>query len=466
MSNLAVRLVHAWPMLGNLAATVRGWQLLRERYGPTYQSAVEEFEERQEWSVERIREYQSARLQELISGAARHVPLYRRVFAERGLDADEIREPEDLTKLPPVEKADLRDAGEQLLDERFDRRRLVVSQTSGSTGIPVQVFASREAIQRHYALFEVRCRRVAGMEFGRKPYVMLGAQAVVSPGRCRPPFWCYNYAWKQLYMSTYHLSERNLPAYVAALRKRPYHAILGFPFSLYLLARYALEDSGPPIRFKAAIPSGEVLQGYWRETIERAFDCEVFNQYSCSEQCVFAAECSHGRMHISVDTCVVEVVDEQDQPVPIGESGQLLCTGLLNDAQPLIRYRLGDCGRLSAERCPCGSPFPVLAALEGRSGNALVLPDGRRLSVLATGRLLAGVGGVTEWQIVQQALDRFQLRVVTNVGLSPADMDRLRGNLVGELGDVQVSVERVERIERTRAGKAKLLVSELAGTDR
>ena len=91
------------------------------------------------------------------------------------------------------------------------------------------------------------------------------------------------------------------------LRRRPYHAIMGFPSSLYLLARCTLEQDVPPLRFEVAITSGELLMPEQREVIERAFGCRVSDQYGCSENCVFAAQCPEGSMHVSPDFGVLEV---------------------------------------------------------------------------------------------------------------------------------------------------------------
>ncbi len=459
--SLALKLLHAWPVLGDLAATVRGWQLNRQRYRAVYHRTLTEFEERNTWPLERLLEYQQQRLQALVAGAAHHVPYYRRLFAERGLRPADIQTVADLPKLPPLDKHKLRHDPHDLVDERCDPRRLVRSQTSGTSGVPVQLYADTDALQQHYALYEVRCRRAAGMHFGRDPYVMLGARAVVSPRRTRPPFWIYNHAWKQLYMSIYHLADQHLPAYIDALRARPYQAIMGFPFPIYLLARHAVHMGCPPLPIEAAITSGEVLRPEWRATIERGLGCRVFNQYGCAEQCVFAAECPHGGMHLSIDTCVVEVVDDEDRPVPVGQSGHLLCTGLLNTAQPLIRYRIGDRAALSGECCPCGSPLPLIHALEGRSGDELQLPDGRRVSFVSSSLVMAGLETVAQWQLVQEALDHVVLRVVAESEFTAEDERRLRDNLRRELGDVRIDIERVDTIERTAAGKAILFVSKL-----
>ncbi len=453
---LAERIVWAVPALGNLAATFRGWQFHRQRHGPVYRRTVVEILERDTWPRERILAFQEQELRRLTRHAATRVPHYRKVFEQRGLSPDDIQTVADLPKLPCVEKQTLRQDRLRFVDETVPVDRMLSARTSGSTGVPVRLLMTREAVQMHNAYLEARCRRVAGAQFGRRPFVMFGPQNIVLPGRAKPPFWVYNHVWKQLYMSTLFLSDRYLPAYVAEIRRRQYHMIMGFPFSLYTLARFMTENNEPPLSFETAITSGEMLYPEWRLVIEEAFGCRVFDQYGCSENCVFAAECPEGNMHLSPEYAVVEVVDEKNQPLPPGEVGELLCTRLLNYGQVLIRYRVGDRGALSAEPCPCGRPLPVLKSLDGRSGDALITRDGRRLSRVSS--LMSGVQTVAAWQIVQDDIDRFRIRVVTDPEFSPGDSERLKRNLAVDLGDAQIDVEPVDEIERTAAGKAILLV--------
>ncbi len=458
---LLERIVWAVPPLGNLAATYCGWQRSRQRYGRVYRATVAALRERDQWPAARLQEYQQQRLQHLVHIAAAHVPHYRELFRQRDLSAADIRTVADLPRLPALEKSLLRDDPLRCVDERRQSRKLVAMRTSGTTGIPARLYMTPESIQMNYAYFEVRCRQVAGMQFGREPYVMLGARSISNVQRSRPPFWAYNYAWKQLYMSVYHLSAQNMPAYLAALRRRPYQAIMGFPYSMQLLAQYARDARGPQIRFESAISSGEMLLPEWRATIEQTFGCRVYDQYGCSENCVFVSECPEGRLHISSDFGVVEIVDDDDQPLPVGQVGQVLCTGFLNEAQPLIRYRVGDYGALSPEPCPCGRPFPVLQSLEGRSGTALVTVDGRPLSTAWVNELLTGVDTVTEWQIVQDSIDHHRIRVVVAETFSQQDSDRLVRNLAAYVGAARIDVELVDSIERSSSGKAALLVCQV-----
>jgi phenylacetate-coenzyme A ligase PaaK-like adenylate-forming protein len=113
---------------------------------------------------------------------------------------------------------------------------------------------------------------------------------------------------------------------------------------------------------------GEVLTAEARREIEAAWGTVLFDTYRASETGVLAAECpEHRGLHLCEDLHVIEVVDAQGRPVPPGEFGErVLVTTLYRRTQPLIRYELGDRVRLSPRACPCGRPFRLIDAVQGR----------------------------------------------------------------------------------------------------
>lgn len=450
------------PVLGSAAATVQAWRVSRRRYGRVYEALVPEIERRSRMSRDEMRAYCNERLAALVSHAYAHVPHYREAWRRAGLSPQDVRSIDDLTRLPILSREEVRAAPQRLLDERLPPSALIRLSTSGSTGSPLTLFRTPEAEATSYAFFEARCRRPAGMQFGRLPYVMIGGQLVAPVARERPPFWVYNYAWKQLYLSSYHLSERFLPHYLNEMRRRPYHAILGYPSSVYTVARHLLERGEPPIPMRCTITSSETLFEHQREAIERAFGCKVFDQYGAGELCVFAAQCEQGSMHLSPDYGLVEVLDEDARPCPAGQTGELVCTSLISFGQVFLRYRLGDRGAIDESRCDCGSALPVLSRLEGRVDEELRTRDGR-----AIGRLdpvFKGVEHVREAQIIQEEADRFVVRVVPAPGYDAATAETIRRNLADRVGDARIDVISVDRIERTRAGKFRAVINRVGAT--
>ena len=111
-----------------------------------------------------------------------------------------------------------------------------------------------------------------------------------------------------------------------------------------------------------------------RAQIEHAFQAECFDDYSTFEFHHVAYECPRHRYHLAADNVAVEFVRD-GRPARPGEEGEILLTGLTNNAMPLIRYAIGDVGVPGDEICPCGRGFPTMQLIQGRVDDFVVLPD-------------------------------------------------------------------------------------------
>jgi phenylacetate-CoA ligase len=164
-------------------------------------------------------------------------------------------------------------------------------------------------------------------------------------------------------------------------------------------------------------------------------------------------------MHLSPDVGVTEVLRDDGTPAEPGEVGDLVVTGLLNVDHILIRYRQGDRGSLApaGETCACGRTMPILASIEGRKDDVLVTPDGRKIGRLDP--VFKASQRVREAQIVQEQVNRVRVKVVPGAGYDDTDARSIADRLRDRMGEIEVVIEVVERIPRTRNGKFRAVVS-------
>jgi phenylacetate-CoA ligase len=213
-----------------------------------------------------------------------------------------------------------------------------------------------------------------------------------------------------------------------------------------------------------------------RAHFEAVFGCPVRTNYYCNEVWAIAAECEHGRLHEFSDNVVLELLDENGEPVPDGTPGEVVVTGLSNYVQPFIRYRLGDVAvRSAGAACPCGRALPVLERIEGRSDDVFVHPDGRRIhpskiTVAAKSPCFAhpGLQIFRDYQIAQTAPDRVVLRVVAGRDAAPfeACAKEAAANLAALLAPaVRVDLETRTRLPAGAGGKRKIFSREYAPSD-
>jgi len=444
----------------NVGISAFGLLWNKRRFGGVFKSAYAQFTERERFNATEWKNYQEVQLRNLLAHAVETVPHYKQLWQDSSLSRKSIRDfaLDDLKALPILEKDSIRASPKNYLSAAFSDWRLHTYSTSGTTGTPLGIVFSPEMHQTWSAAYERRCRNWAGVDRSMSR-AMLGGRLVVPRGHARPPFWRYNVIEKQLYLSAFHISPQNAPLYVSALNHHKPDYLVGYASGYFFLARFILEQKLSVHKPKVILTSSEKLTNEMRSMMQRAFGCDVFDAYSGVEACCLASECEHHRLHISPDVGLVELLNEQGEPVSPGQSGEIVVTGLLNYAQPLIRYRTGDMAVMSDENCPCGRVMPVLSDLVGRLEDTVIGADGRE-TVRFHG-IFIGMDHIREGQIIQETLTRFLLRLVVTPLFSDRDRATIKNRFEERLGPIELQFEIVDKIERTERGKYRSVISKI-----
>ncbi len=443
--------------LKNLSVSIHGHYLDWLRYGGLYRSLLGRIKEREKWDLESLLKYQETSLLQLYRHAIENVPYYVEQV-KHGIIPSEVKSIGDLSYLPILEKQDLIQQSGELVDRNKKKYLLKKIYTSGSTGTPVKIYNSRNDFQRKYAYHHMRVIRWGGVDLGT-PYAMVGGQLIVPFKKNKPPFWVWNSGLNQLYMSSYHLSSDFSKYYLEELRRRKLNYIYGYPSSLYSLAYFAREFEYDDIRFNVAFANAEPLLIYQKNLIEEVFKCKTHEHYGSSEFVALASECREGNMHISPEAGIIEVLGENNKPVDNDQVGKLVCTGLLNYSMPLLRYNTGDVGSISIRTCDCGCAFPILEKVEGREDDLLITKDGRRIGRLDP--VFKGDLGIKEAQIIQETIERITVKVVPSKNYTNERGGEIVKRLKERMGDINVEIILVNKIERTMRGKFKAVVNNI-----
>jgi len=424
------------------------------RFGPGYRRYVQEFTERESFSAEQWQAWQTHQLQQLLMVAAEQVPYYRSIW-NRGMKTAVFAG--KLQELPLLEKEPVRANPKAFLRQDIKGEPPVVFQTSGSTGTPISTMWTVPEVRKSLALREVRSARWAGTSF-TLPRATFSGRLVEPNPDSTGPFYRFNRVERQVYFSPFHLRPETASQYVAALHKHGVRWLTGYAVSYYLLARLIVAQNlhVPPLL--AVVTTSEKVTPAMRQVMETAYRCPVFEEYSSVENVLFASECVQGRLHVSPDVGVVEILDENGRSCPPGEVGEVVTTGLMRQTQPFIRYRLGDLAMWDAAPCPCGRPMPVIKEVVGRIEDVVVGPDGRQM--VRFHGIFIDQPHVREGQIIQTSLDQIDVKVVPINGFGPDDVQDIIGRVQQRLGAaVQVTVHPVEHIPRNKAGKFQAVMS-------
>ncbi|MCA9556132.1 MAG: phenylacetate--CoA ligase family protein [Myxococcales bacterium] len=402
------------------------------------------------YSEAQMQAVQARRLSALLQHARAHTALGEERLGHLDLDAV------DLTRVPTITK--------QLLTERFDhsvahgvpslaevmaftaardqvghqlKDEFICATTSGTTGrVGYFVTDKRAWAALNGALFaRILRHRLIPREVLRfspmRRYRM--AMAVATGGhfitRLVSTFQPL-LARGMMTMEAFSITEP-IEATVEKLNRYQPHYLHSYPTYLEMLARVQLEGA-LQIDPEFISLGSEPVSALARATIQRAFpNAEISETYGATECLPMANQCRHGRLHANTDLCVLEPVDADGQPVPVGvPSEKVLVTNLLNRAQPLIRYELMDSVTVLDEPCPCGAALPVIR-VEGRSDDTFFLADheGRfhAYPPVPFEVLFLDLRGLEQYQLVHEAQNHLHIRVVTGPG---ADVAAVKAELL------------------------------------
>lgn len=306
-----------------------------------------------------------------------------------------------------------------------------------------------------------RQKKLAGVKPGDPMAFFLG-RVVVPITQSAPPFWRKNWLLNHLFFSSFHMSPKNLDTYLKELHQFKPVAVEGYPSTMYIIASYLL-STNQTFPVKAAFTSSETLFPHQREAIEKAFDCRLFDFYGLAERVMFATECeAHQGRHINDDFGITEIITADGRPAKPGEMGRIVATGLHNAAMPLIRYVTSDVTVLKQEACSCGRAFPLMEDITTKDEDIITTLDGRYISSSILTHPFKPMHSVEESQIIQEDREHIRIKIVKRPSYEDKDSQYLLEEFRKRVGDgMQVEIEFVEAIERTKAGKFRWVISKV-----
>ena len=420
------------------------------------------------WTRDRLLAHQQTRLRALLEHAVTSSPYYRRTLGPHAPEAP----PEELPTLskatlmerfdevvcdPRLRLADLKAHLEAGSAEPFLGEYRVAS-TSGTTGRR-GVFAFT---RREFGVWTAVCLR-AMRRVGAAPGARLVAIGAPSPAAVTrqlfADFMAATPGAPRLSVVT------PVPELVEALNAFQPEGLVGYPTIAGVLAGEQLAGR-LRIQPRWGLYGAEPLTPVVRRRIREAWGFEPGSIYAATEALgVGSSTPGDECFEMGEDVLVIEVVDQDDRPVPPGTPGaKVLITNLVNYAQPLIRYELSDVVTLADGPNPSGRPYRRIASLEGRRMDTLYLPapDGGEVAMHPTGLspAFASLPDVCEYQVLHDHRG-LHARVVLTPGAGADVPGRLRSALTVAIegaGAVPppIDVTEVEALEREPGQAAKL----------
>jgi len=407
------------------------------------------------WSKEKLKKYQLMRLRRLLHHAYENVPYYRKVFKQRNLVPNDIKSLEDLKKLPVLDKDTFKKHFNEIIARNINLKNTVLSHTSGTTGKPLQFYQSHSELEKERAFICHQwsrvgyrpgdpCVEIRGSIIGGKypiEYDSIGNVLRLSPR-------IDNKEVAQFYL-------RKIKAFGAKYLHGYPSAIASFAS---IVKKYGLSV---PFKLKAVFFASEKVYDWEREIVEEVFKARVFSHYGLAEHVALAAECEFSSYYHFVPQYGIVEIDPQTH--------EIIATGFLNYVNPFIRYRTTDVVSLPIlSSCPyCGrNYFPIVRDIEGRLEDFIITPQGLSISPAVITHPFKNLKTIKESQLIQESLHKVVLRVVPwsrEEKMLKAELQFLSTALQEILGpDMQIEVEIVEEIKKTKSGKFKWIISKVS----
>jgi len=415
--------------------------------------------------LDELRVLQTCGLRTLLRHADRACPGHRARIRAAGIDPARA-ELADLERIEPIDKEAIRrltpdDAANHrpLCDERTPGglRRYT---TGGSSGEPLIFYVDARRQADDLAAW-VRSRRWFGIDIGARELYLWGAPVELT-AQDRLRAW-RDRAGNHRLLSAFEMSPARMDAYLDEIgRFNPVH-IFGYPSSLARLVAHArrIGRPSPGRSLRVIFVTGETLEPRDRAAIGDYFNVPVADGYGSREAGFLAHECPAGRLHVTMESAVVELLDAGGHPVRGDEIGEVTVTHLQTYGMPFIRYRTGDLARWERRLCPCGRGHETLAAIEGRRGDEIRLPDGAMAHHLSALYPLRECRGIERFDVLQRASLGLEVRIVPADGFTAEDAARLRESLRRQFrGLLPIDLQITSELPAAASGKYRVVRSE------
>jgi phenylacetate-CoA ligase len=432
-----------------MIARLRHW--LHRRRHPLRYAHLARLLRTQALSRNELMAKQQRDLADIVAFAATHTPYYEETltpFLDRGAL--------DFGALPILHKDDVIRRLDDLLarhpnQSQVDRSQVKIGHTGGSTGRPL-AFWYDDAKHELMRAGMMRSYRLSGWRPGQKILKFWGArQDVVGGGVFGAQLGDFVAAEHTIAASEF--SEAQLVEWARFIQRYRPVLLQGYASVLAEVARVVIENRMPmPKTLIGVYSTAEVLDDGQRRRMQQAFGCKVFNQYGSREIPNIACECRLGKMHVFTDMVTLE-------SIPLQNENRLLVTSLSNRLMPMIRYDIGDSGRLLDGECACGLPFPLMEMDLCRQNDLIRTRRGKTVHPSYFNRLLYGQTQIRQYQWVQRDLDRITLNLVAPQALSSETLASLSASIRRDVdAQMALDVHHLDDIPRTVSGKHRFVI--------
>lgn len=370
----------------------------------------------------------------------------------------------DWNSIPILTKKDLQAPLDSRLSEGFSQKDVYVNKTSGSSGHPFIFAKDKMSHALTWAYIIDRYNRY-GISYGESLQARFYGIPLDFIGYRKERL-------KDVFSSRYRfpvfdLSDAMLEKYLKKFTSKKFEYIYGYTSSLVLFAKFlrerdlVLNQVCPTLR--CCITTSEMLFPDDKLLLEETYGVYVINEYGASESDLIAFTNKDDNFELNNETLFVEILDDDNNPVPHGTAGNIVVTSLYNEGHPFIRYALGDMGIIDPKST---AKNQILQKLVGRTNDVALLENGKKIPGLTfyyvTKSVIDDDGNIKEFIVEQMNLSTFKVTYTSTQPMTSQKEKSITTALEKYVGSgLNILIERTEQLDRGARGKLKQFISHL-----
>jgi phenylacetate-CoA ligase len=419
---------------------------------------------------------QSQNLQNIVKFAVNYVPYYRNLFQELGLSYYDIKNIDDLTKIPILSQTNLLEKFKELTAEILPQGEKLYGYTSssGTTGRPKKVLSTFKN-NLMFSILSQRNYRIAGFN-------PLGKLATIRWNHSIPRLkndklnpdgetfrlnsWQYPgqffYTGIQVFFNDTNPVEKQLEW----LYQQQPNYLISYAGTLEYLA-FTNYQNNKIESLKSALAISEILTDSMATKFKSSFHIPITQNYGLNEIGIVGMQCSAKRYHVYTEHCLVEIINEEGKSCQHGEQGRIIITGLNNFAMPLIRYDTDDLAIALTDPCPCGRTLPSFGKIIGRYRRYINLPENTltyygEIEDIISRIPISLISNLRQYQLHQYANNTFELRLVIVDNLPEEFYQIINQTWQKIIKDKKVTLDiiEVDQIAKAKSGKTDNFTSD------
>lgn len=391
-------------------------------------------------TLDELKTLQEEKLKKLLFHASRQVPYYAKIISEQEIESTSASL-HTLSTMPPLTRDIVRETyrTESIIAQNKQDYKYVVQRTGGSsTGEPLTTLEDMGTADAGRASF-YRGLNWADWHIGERSLKLWGQKTEKTLSQ-----WLNHTVLNWQLVDAFAMSEAIFLEVYHHFQKEDIRHIYSYVSALVEFCEFLKRNNlkvPPPI---SVMTTAEVLTDRAKSLIENVLETRVFNGYACGEVNGIAYECEQrDGLHISMERCIIEIVDENGQPKPEGEIGRIAVTDLDNYVMPLIRYINGDEGILTREKCKCGRSLVRLKEISGRTCDIIDGVNGKQVHSYFFTALFGRFNweeefGLKRYQIVQETPKRLLLKLEMTTPPTKEEKKRMTTFLKHYLGNMDI----------------------------